>query len=250
MKILMRLLLVLLLGLCTLTANAAYRSSTKAYGANDSGTITKPTGTVDGDRLIFAVENNGNTVTWPFTPASTYTFTTNGSVARGSSWIVAIKIASSEPSSYTITIGGGNGMSFPMVSAAFSGRSSSVTASQVTNEGGNGASPFNNVLAGITAATGDDICLIQGLSDGHLTNTWTVGLPGSYIDRQNQDSTGVFYGGTLDLATRDNVSSGSTGSLTSSFTMTGGIGDTGGLVIAFPASVSAGLDGSMFLLFP
>jgi hypothetical protein len=229
----------------------AYRSATTATGGSgtDQVTINVPTGTVNGDVLVFVTDSWGETVTWGFTPAATGTFDVVGNSGREGHANWATKLASSEPADYTISLGGGNGFTCKAVCVAMSGRSSAVPfASQETDDAGNSATPVTAPLGGVTAATGDDIVIATGVFSANVTGTSTFTAPASYTTRENASIVNPFMGGGVAIATRDNVSAGGTGTLTGSWVLGTGNGDTAGAVLAFTASGGGGSSASRLML--
>lgn len=215
----------------------AYRSATNTTGSSDSVTINLPSGVVDGDWLVYIVGNEGETVTWPFTPAATAAITVDGDTTRTGSGAVAIKLASSEPANRTITIGGGNGAPVRCACVAISGRSSSTPSlTTVTNDAGAGTGTVSTPLTGVTAVAGDDIVIATNVSATNAAGSWAFTAPASYTKRAEAVSNGTFFGGGVAIATRDNVGAGATGTLTGSWVLASTAGETCGVVIQFAAS--------------
>lgn len=239
----MKKLFALLLALIVQPALADFRSATTATGgaANDQVVINAPAGMVNGDVLICVTDSWGETVTWGFTPAATGTFDVAGNAGREGHFNWATRLASGEPSSYTISLGGGNGFTVKAVCAALSGRSTATpSAATETDDAANGATPISTPLGGVTAATGDDIVIVTGAASSNVTGTSTFTAPTNYTTRENAHLTGAFTGGGVAIATRNNVASGPTGTLTGSWVLGSGHADTAGSVLAFPASGGGG----------
>lgn len=234
-----RIALILLLAFAP-TAFAAYVDATFAQGGSgtDSVTIDVPDHT-DGDVIGCLIETDQETVSWGFTPVASGRFETTGGAGRASTFDWATKIASSEPGTYTHSIGGGNGLTRKAVCFSLTGRDSATpSASQVTNDAGGSASPISTPLAGVTAAAGDDIVILTGDAATTVsTSPITYTAPDGYTKRAEQAIVGVnFSSGGVAVATRDNVSAGATGTLTGSWAQGSGHGDTAGVVLAFSAA--------------
>jgi hypothetical protein len=217
----------------------AYRSSTQATGT-DQVILSLPASTADGDHLIYWIESFGETVTWTFTPAVTGSVTVTGAGSgRPTVWSYATKVASSEPGSRTITIGGGTILTVKGIVASISGRSSTNPTVQETDVAGDSASPTAAALAGLTAASGDDVVGLYAIASGNASGTWVLTPPASYTLRETVTGTGAFHGGGIALVTRDNTS-GATGTLTGTWTLAANGGETSGVLLAFNVSGGGG----------
>lgn len=220
----------------------AYRSITIGAGASDTWSPTKPSGVVDGDILTVAVATTETVSIFKSDGTTSAGFsalanaTTDGDRSRVGAVKSFTKVASSEPASYVINIGGGNGFTFRAAIVAHSGRSG-IGVATATNDAGSSASPTSIPLTGVTAVAGDDILVINDIEDTNTTGTYIVAsTPASYTDRGSIANNGTFVAGLLDICTRDNVSAGATGTLTSSGSMSGGQGESCGIVIRIPAA--------------
>lgn len=225
-----------------------YKDQSSAVGesSNDSVTIGQPATTADGDLMCYLAESHGETVSWGFTPGAgeTGVFTTDGNSGRPTEYRWATRIAESEPASRTITIGGGNGIRAKATCVVLSGRASAVpSALQATsNNAGSSVTPISTVLAGLTAASGDDIVIVTGAASTNMTTgSAAFAAPTNYTTRATASTTaGAFDRGGVAIATRDNVSAGATGALTGSWSLGTGHADTAGVVLAFAAAGGGG----------
>lgn len=219
----------------------AYRSVVTGTGANDTLNLdVSGAGIQDGDELI-GIVRSAETVTWSgFTPAVT-SCTVDGNVTRAGTTQIFRKRASSEGSSYTVAIGGGNGVAFNVILVIVSGRTNTAPTITTTNDAAEGASPQNIPLTGVTAADGDDIILVNAGESGNAAGTWAItSVPTNYTSRGTATLTGVFSGGFINVATRDNVAAGATGTLTSVATLAGQSVETYGAVIRLASAGGGG----------
>jgi len=234
----------------------AYRSSSLGTPANNTThTVAVPAGLADGDKvLIYFIEDLSTTspsgVPTGFTVHATGSST--ASTWRSMSvrmWWKDITSAAGEGSGGNYTMTFGVAAIGYMIAVAFSGRDTGAPTVAATDDGAAGASPLSVPLSGVTAATGDDIAwlgVLAPMDDGDMFSmTSTFAPPTDYTERQE-------LGGLWrisELATRDNVSSGATGTLTgtATFTQTATARFTG-LVATMAASGGGGSTGSKLLL--
>lgn len=224
------------------TAHADFVAASTATGspASDQVTIDAPAGLANGHVFGCLTDSWGATVSWGFTPATTGTFSVLGEAGREGHFAWATRIASDEPSTYTINLGGGSGLTVKAVCFALSGRTSATpSASESTNDAGASATPISTPLGGVTAASGDDIVILTGAASSNITGTASFTAPTNYTTRATASLTGAFTGGGVSIATRTNVSSGATGTLTGSWVLTSGHADTAGVVLSFSTSGDA-----------
>src|ERR1700691_5810434 len=134
----------------------AFRSSASQIGASGVNTVTinAPAGLAAGDMILLAVDNdNGSTITWPSGFSATFaSWTISGaSHGRAATGAMAWKLAGgSEPGTYTVTVATGGSGLIKCVIGAWSGRASTPGTAVVTNEAGNGLTPFNGTMTGYT----------------------------------------------------------------------------------------------------
>jgi len=99
------------------------------------------------------------------------------------------------------------------------------------------SSPIAISLTGVTANAGDDIAAFVCLDSGIDTTTWSLtAFPGGYSLQNNFPSPNTWC--PIALITRDNMSSGATGSLSCTATATGGTGGWSGYVVAMGSAVA------------
>jgi hypothetical protein len=235
----------------------AHRFTTGATGTGDTVTITKATltglGFVDGDTLTLVMRQPGSqTITWPSGYSTNGTATNSGAGSgRAESTAVAVKYVASvasEPSSYTVSIGGSNGDTITLEIMCHSGRNNSAATVTATNNAASSASPVSIPLAGGTAATGDDAIWVGCISYTGASTPWVTTPPGSYTLRQDQSLSGAFYGGNVGICTRDALASGAIGTLTGSAALTSASADSYGLVVLLPVLSAGGSIKSLLTL--
>lgn len=225
----------------------AYRSSTLGTAANDTThTIAVPAGLADGDKvLIWFVEESTRTATSGI-PSGFTVHATESDVASGFRalnvrlWWKDITNAAGEGSGGNYTITFGSAAIGYACAAAWSGRATGAPTVAATNNGSAGASPLNVALNGVTAASGDDVAALGVVAPDDdidvFSITSSVAPPTNYTERQELAN----FWRISELATRDNVSSGATGTLTAVCTYTSaGTATFGGLVATMAASAGS-----------
>lgn len=191
-----------------------------ATGASKSSgatlAVNKPTGTLDGHRLLLACFHQvASPITnWGvFSPLGSIDIGVTGSILE-----FATKIASSEASTFTVTVAG----IVNLLCSAHSGRTLDSLAPNVNyTETANAvadASPVAVNVNGITPEEGDDLVEIVGQGSGNNAGPWSVtSVPPNFTDRViTQVDFSIGY-----LWTRDNVPEGPTGRLDAITTMGG-----------------------------
>ena len=226
----------------------AYRSVSIGTPANDTThTVPVPSGLADGDKVnIFFVEESTRTAHSTIPTG----FALDATEADTVSDFRAVNIrrfwkditnAAGEGSggNYTITFGSA-AIGYAMA-VAHSGCATGAGTDANTNDGASAASPLSVALTGVTAASGDDVIAFWAVApdDGadpfNITSSNTP--PSSYTARQDFNT----YWRIGELATRDNVSSGATGTLTASCTFTeAATANFCGLVVTMAASGGGG----------
>lgn len=223
----------------------AFRAATSGYAAQTVGTITltKPTGTVSGDILIFVVtqDDTTNTFTWPsgFTEftASPQTSTADAQRMRGA-WKVA---GGSEPANYTAT-SSVSADDFSAFLAAYSGRDTTTPINAISGNAQVGATSVASFdAAGVTTtADGCDLLWIAGsdLVSSAQAETW--GMPTGYTNQVTQTSGRNWF--SLTLGDKNQTTQGATGTVSGTDTF-GGVGNTTGrltfLVALAPVAAAA-----------
>jgi hypothetical protein len=158
---------------------------TNGFGATSQGsgaslTITKPSGVVNGDFILMWIEGDSATdPTW--TGSGTWTREVKLGSGGMESWLYW-KIASGEPSSYTINAGSGN--IYGVVFGAYSGASS--TQPDVTTQTATGSNS-GTVTVPATATQPSNGCyeLVGFMDFGSAANFTT---PTNFTDRQHSDN--------------------------------------------------------------
>jgi hypothetical protein len=220
----------------------AYGGSATASGSNTTSlavTITPPNGSCI---LLIASENNESTrtLTWPsgFTQQGYANETTLNDAGVSVVTYVAMKaVASSEPGSYTVS-GFAPSRGVSIICAYWTGRSSSPTlvTNFQSNVGSSSSTTIAETLAGVTANANDDVAAFFGTAGSAGAGSCTFsGITSGYTNQANVMTGDNFC--NLLLVTKDNVSSGATGSVAASVTNTSwtGGGDYYGIVLSIPA---------------
>lgn len=230
----MRWLLALLL-LAVGSAQAAYRSGSLVEGQN-SGTsfsATKPTGTAENDAIIctFVSTDQINISSTGFTTSR---------IERTADVVVTLTVmykvaGASEPASYTVT--SDFSANHRWSCSAFTGRDTGapVTTVQSTALGSLVSSPISVALTGVTAATGDDIFTFAAVYPNDGSNRWAVWTaPTLYTEAVESAGSA----GSFEVAYREAVSAGATGTLTAIAAQTTGTdtGSPGGFVLRLKAA--------------
>lgn len=142
----------------------------------------------------------------------------------------------SEPATVTVSCSGSNTGIVQMT--ALSGRD--LTASPVfqptTNTSAN-STPVSIGATGVTAVDGDDIIVFNALDQTVGADIWAFAGPGSYAERADS-STGDWAAAAT--YTRENLSAGATGTLTSTATRSSGSGQAGWAAYVVRDPVAAG----------
>jgi hypothetical protein len=223
-----------------------YLSSHSATGV-DQAILNRPAGLSDGQQLGFWIESFGEAVTWTFTPLQSGTVTVAGAGSgRPSVWSWATKIASSEPATRTLLLGGGNSLTCKAGTFALSGRTSGNPTVQETDVAGDSASPVSTALAGLTAAAGDDIVALVGIASGNATGSWAFTPPAGFTLRETAVGNGAFSGGGIAICTLDNHAGGVLGTQTGTWTLATFGGESTGVLMAYAQDGGGG--GSLGLM--
>lgn len=228
----------------------AFRSSTSSNGAvgfnEPTCTVTKPAGVVDGDFLVifFAIESAGSSVTtlsgWTAHPSNPLTVSADGQ--RG---FLFYKIASSEPASWdwTWSNGGSSGANYHCL--AFSGRNTSSPLSDSNTGSSNtpSASPLTITANAVTALDGDDLAIFMFL-DNLSAATMSYTQPSAFTEATDVSDNNFTSSAT---AYKENVSAGSTGSISGTGTYSAGSAGFGAFLLAIAAAGGGGAAGSPVL---
>jgi hypothetical protein len=131
--------------------------------------------------------------------------------------VIENTISGTPPASYTLTYLDGPGYGQAQIHA-WSGRSGTTVYGADSSDTGADTSPVDAVAAGVTAAAGDDICVIA-ITDQSEDGTWTVTQPSGMTLRESTVALGEYT--TIAVSTQDAVSAGATGTKTTTFTQSG-----------------------------
>jgi len=201
----------------------------------------------DGDKILLVLSLPGlstaPTVTWPsgFTQTKQVTNTPNNG-GWGQMFMAENPVASSEPTSYTVSH---DGFAFnaQLFVDSFSGRETGQTNSSrvigTAGPAGSGSTPVSIPLTGLTVVTGDDGAWYGAVASGGGTGSWVTTAPTSPVFTSRRDDTSATDGHLLNLSTRDAMSSGAI-SPTGLGVRTGGSGDSFGIFVALAVAAAAG----------
>ena len=212
--------------------------------AGQANTTSSTTVTVDvsgisiqnGDIVLLVGISGGSassTQTYPSGFGAISTLTNIAMTTEASTMWCAYKVASGEPTTYTVTSSIND--FHTMQCRVYSGRStiSPITAVAQSGPGVDGPLPIAPSLTGLTAAAGDDIIQFLGVSSISIADTYSFTPTSGYINAVNTPGTTVGNSPSMAGANNLNVSAGATGNLSTSMSDThGGNVQWGGYVIA------------------
>jgi CBS-domain-containing membrane protein len=220
----------------------AYRSSAANSAVAGNNTAT-PAGTAAGDYLCGVMICDSQTP--GVTPPTGWTtrVTVTNTAPDGQTMVFADKVAAGGDS-FQWNNTSGNSM---VIAAAFSGRNQTSPRTAITGEKNESTNTdsFTVSHTGLTAATGDDIAVFMQIDEVTGSDTWDLAQITNYTERQdNVASQSFVHGAALD--TRDNVSAGATGALSSATTCLTrpGVGTGGWSVIAVAIAIAGTVDNS------
>lgn len=219
----------------------AFRSaSSDRSGGSSTPAVTVPAGVQIDDIVILAAASDSPTAsftgTWPagFTQFADVDITNDGQSA-GVAWK---RLTAADAGSYTLTsIGSTN--DWGIIALAFSGRHTTdpPVADHTENSSAN-TSPVTATAPSVTAVSGDDLAFIVAFDTTAAdTASSTTTAPAGYTEQVDFVSGGWAQ---MEAATKDNVSAGATGSVSSSTTLTGGSAGWSAWNIRIPAAGGGG----------
>lgn len=197
----------------------AYTVTSSSLGTTtSSGTINAPTGTANGDLLFFSwcADNPSATIALAGTTLTALGWTQVGSsqhtsTVDGQSFETWSKIASSEPSSWSVVPGGSGDASCIMVRVAGMATSSPIEVSFVTQDtSGQSGTTLNAPNSGVTTSTDGDLLLYFGTVDFNAAGTISFTAPSGYTSATTVTS-GAWTG--LQAAYTVQTSHGATGTV-------------------------------------
>lgn len=233
----------------------AFRSQTNTFYTSTAGVFVAPVpaGVVAGDAMVAycASDNAGN---WGTAPTGWTTllgpFTFDSSGPDGQNRAVYWRSASgSEPSNYTFTSSTGPGSDAFVVIAAFSGASLSAPTNWATTVDTTAeVSGFVFNMTGITASSGSDIAWFSDTDQTSSTSAYVSYSAVTGYTTQVQSTNAAWL--SVAMGTRDTVSAGATGTLSTTTTQVSGTVTygLGGLVIEIPTLSVAGPVNTMMLM--
>lgn len=213
-------------------------------------------GIQSGDIVLCAVNGGGAsglaTLTFPsgFSPISGLT---QQKLSTNTAFAIESKTAgASEPSSYTFSSSATDYMT--ATCRVYSGRSGAITAETLTPSTtfGGSTSPQSLSISGLTAASADDVVLFVGIDNGRMNSgvTYTFALPTGFADGRTDYAASTTFTPPIGSADDVNTSSGTTGTLSSSWSWTGtgnNASQYAGFLISLAASGSSVHPNQMFL---
>jgi hypothetical protein len=221
----------------------AFRAASSNNEIDVSGTtitLTKPTGTADGDGMVvgIALDNVAGTVNtlagWTAHPGNPKTIT-----ADGQRMYSFYKVAASEGASYvwTVDLAGSSGICAAM--ASFSGRAASPFSVTPTSLSSNtaSASPRAMDVTGLTPTAGADLCYIGGLDVvGSPSVSFTP--PSGYTEAVDTQEAG--HNASITLAYKENVAASATGTVSATGTLASGTAGYAAFLYSIDASGGGG----------
>lgn len=215
-----------------------YRTATKGKGTGSPGvtlTVTKPTGTANGDFIAVSICSDGNATGNDWAPSPTTGWTQEAALnptLDGQHQYVWTRIASSEPASWSfisVNLASGNDATWEAMAWAGqdAGTPQDATAVTTTNSSSN-SSVVNVALAGITTVTAGSLLVYIGAGDPNTANGGTWGTPSGFTSRTS-DYTNF---APLMIADKVQAVAGASGTITGTLTFTGGAAGFCGVVLA------------------
>jgi hypothetical protein len=221
----------------------AYRSSTTATGSSITATGAAPAGVAAGDRLYARVVADGvRTITPPAPWVSLGKMTVpNGAPDGHTDELFEIK-STDGTESYAFAMDITNFWCVQVI--AITGRHA-TNAALVTPTQNNvsQATPITIGLGGVTALAGDDLLFLPALNQLVGADNWGFSVVTNFTERH--DDTGISWL-TVGTQTRDNVTAGATGTLTTTGTRSSGTGNATwtGFVVGVPAAAATIINSS------
>lgn len=210
------------------------RIGTGGQTTSPTVTVTKPTGTVDGDLIAVAFSTDfADSVTPPagWSKHVDYAFTGDQRLT------LFVKIASGEGSSWNFTTPGNV---TTWAAQAWNGVQNTLDVTVVT-QSNTAASPPNLTIAGITTTTPGDLVLYLATYDGGGSGAQTVTDPSGFVQGYNQYVAGS---GFMYIAWQEKFVAGSTGSVAAVLANQTESNVSGVALVALkPSVVSAGFPG-------
>lgn len=221
----------------------AHISTQAGSGTAASATTASLSGIVQADDILImsaGCDSSGATITWPsgFTELESDGLTVDNQTVG-----LAIKRASGSETTLTVTFSGG-GATVARVSV-WRGRDTGFTLSAVTrsvnvvNSSAITSPAADNVDAtAVTAAEHDDLD-VSYILDSTGNNTLTGTPPSGFTERLEQDTNGTGGFAEQYVASRDDVTAGSTGTVTATITISAATAAYVAYLVAIPAAAGA-----------
>lgn len=220
----------------------AYRSGSIVEGQNSgtSWSVTKPTGTAENDVVAITVLSTDD-ITVSCTGFTATRISRNSDVIATATLLTKYAGAS-EPASYTVT--SDFSAAHRWSASAFTGRDSTIPAPTSTAFGTPVSSPISVALTGVTAVASDDIFTWAAIAPTDGSNRWATWAPPTNYTEALESAGSA---GSFEIAYREAVSAGATGTLTAVATQTTGTdtGSPGGFVLRLPVAAGGDPEGRL-----
>lgn len=204
----------------------ATAQSVQANAGGSTFAVTMPTISV-GDHVYVMLNSDGASQSLTAPGTGYWTQIKNNSMAGPDGETIQLYGRIADGTEGSTQSWGIAGKGIVAIAASFSGRSSSLITStnvSVTTSTASNTTPVSASLTGLTASANDDLFAFIALDVTAAGPTWTASTITNYTARQTANSGDAAI---AMLQTRDNVSAGATGSLSTTLTRTAGSGNTG-----------------------
>lgn len=215
----------------------AYRSSSSTSGATTTITVPVPAGAATNDIaiLVVSIDNTTHgTITWPsgFTEFYDTELTGPDGHTQGMAWK---RLTGADSGNYTITYGNGN--DYVAMCVLFSGRdTTNPPVHNYASSTSSNTSPISVNATAVTASDGDDMMWVGGLDVTASGAGNGCAAPTNYTECQDVENGWA----NASVATRDNVSAGSTGTVTGTYSLSSNAAGWQSSLIRIPAAAASG----------
>lgn len=214
------------------------RTATTGTGTGSPGvtlTVTKPTGTANGDIIIVSVCSDGNTTGNDWAPSPTTGWTQEAALnptLDGQHLYVWTRIASSEPASWSfVSLNLASGNDATWAAEAWTGQDAGTpqdAAAVTTTNSSSNTSVVNVALNGITTVTAGSLLIYIAGGDPNTANSGTWGTPSGFTNRVSAYANFA----PLKVAEMVQAAAGASGTITGTLTFTGGAAGFAGVMLA------------------
>lgn len=229
----------------------AFRSSSQGVGTLSASVSTNvPTGIANNDIAILALsfdynEAGSGAATFTFPTGFTEIVHVSNGAPDGNTVAVAWKRCDgTESGSFTVTASAGpqSANAKSVICGLWSGRDTgnppvAGTWTDDTNGGTGYTSPMTSTAVSVTAVAGDDIAYVSSPDTNNAPVGTSFTAPSGYTAREDQLNAEDWVNN--ELATKDNVSAGATGSIAGDFAFSTGVASRNVGLIRIPAAGAA-----------